>query len=186
MSNAEERKLIEDIARDEALSLFNQRPDEVILDELKRSYDKQWNLKESHERKATSFITIAGIITTLLFGFSGFLQNPSILITNFSTVLFFITSSIIANVLAVLFSIISLKMKDYSFILTDIDDTVLSEQRTKNKVQVINNLIEEYHKSVSHNSRQNNSKLTWLKAAYWFLFSGIAIIPIPFLLSFNQ
>jgi hypothetical protein len=186
LSNTEEQKLIEDIARDEALRLFKERPDEVIFDELKRSYDKQWNLKDSHERKATSFITISGIITTLLFGFSGFLQNPSILITNFGTVLFFITLSIIANVLAVLFSIISLKMKDYSFILTDIDDTILTEQRAKNKVQVIDNLINEYHKSVSHNSRQNDSKLTWLKVAYWLLFSGIAIIPIPFLLSFYR
>lgn len=50
MSSEEERKRIKDIATEETLKLFNERPDEIILQELKDAYNRQWDLKDSDEK----------------------------------------------------------------------------------------------------------------------------------------
>jgi hypothetical protein len=108
LSTEEDRKQIKDIATEVSKTIFNARPDEIILQELKDAYNRQWDLKDSDERKATGIVTISGIITSLLFGFTGFLHNVST-INYYDLVIFLIGVSVIANALAVLLSILSLK-----------------------------------------------------------------------------
>ncbi len=148
MSSEEERKQIKDIATEVSNRVFNERPDEVILQELKDAYDRQWDLKDSTERKATGIVTISGIITSLLFGFAGFLHNNASTITYYNYVIFLVTVSIVANVAAVLFSVMSLKIKDYRFMFTDVNEDAIIKQRLRTKPEVIDTLIREYHYSV--------------------------------------
>ena len=48
----EERKHLADISREEVLRILkNERSHEVILQELKDAYQRQWDLKDSHRKK---------------------------------------------------------------------------------------------------------------------------------------
>lgn len=176
MSSEEDRKQIKDIATEVSNRVFNKRPDEIILQELKDAYSRQWDLKDSTEHKATGIVTISGIITSLLFGFTGFLHN--IASNYYDHVIFLIGVSIVTNAIAVLLSVLSLKIKNYRFMLTDISMDVIVGLRTKTKPQVIDELINEYHKAINHNSRHNESKARLVKIANWFLFAGIANIAL--------
>ena len=55
MASEEERKNIKnitDVSREEVLRILkNERSHEVILQELKDAYQRQWDLKDSHEKK---------------------------------------------------------------------------------------------------------------------------------------
>ncbi len=176
MSSEDRRKQIKDIASDEVLRLFNERPDEIILQELKDAYNRQWDLKDSDERKATGIVTISGIITSLLFGFTGFLHNITTI--TYDYVIFLIGVSVIANALAVLLSILSLRIKNYRFMLTNVKMDIIFGLRAKSKPQVIDELIKEYHEAINDNSRNNESKAKLVKIANWFLFAGIANIAL--------
>ena len=110
---------------------------EVILQELKDAYQRQWDLKDSHEKKATSIITISGILTSLLFGFAGFIHNSESTIAYFDVVIGFVIISIASNSLAVLFSIISLRMKDYRFVYTDLTNEDIIKETIKPKLEVL-------------------------------------------------
>lgn len=182
MASDEERRNIENItkvSREEVLRILkNERSHEVILQELKDAYQRQWDLKDSHEKKATSIITISGILTSLLFGFAGFIHNIASTITHFDIVIVFVIISIASNSLAVLFSIIGLRMKDYNFVYTNKTKAKILEETNKPKIIVLGNLMDEYNTSISHNAQQNQSKLKWVKAAYWALFAGIIAILI--------
>jgi hypothetical protein len=46
---------------------------ERFFEEVKREYDKQFDIKERIEDKASTLLTICGIVIPLLFGFSSFL-----------------------------------------------------------------------------------------------------------------
>lgn len=191
MPSEEDRKKIEEISKEEILRILKEeRPHEVILQELKDAYQRQWDLKDSHERKAISIITIAGILITLLFGFAGFIIriNSASPITHYNLVILFIIISIGANSLTVLLSIISLKMKDYIFLYTD----TFKENKTKEAVlkhsmkpkqELLSDLLIEYSDAINHNAQQNQSKLRWLKVAYWSLFSGIISILIVIIIT---
>ncbi|MFI5423492.1 MAG: hypothetical protein WB587_11525 [Nitrososphaeraceae archaeon] len=180
MASEEERKNIKnitDVSREEVLRILkNERSHEVILQELKDAYQRQWDLKDSHEKKATSIITISGILTSLLFGFAGFIHNSESIITHFDLVITFVIISIASNSLAVLFSIVSLRMKDYRFLYTDLTDDDIIKETNKPKLEVLGNLMGEYNKSTNHNAEQNQSKLKWIKTSSWFLFAGIVTI----------
>ena len=51
--------------------------DNIILDEMKKSYEREFDLKKNLENKATNVITVSGLIVTLLFGFTTFLSQNS-------------------------------------------------------------------------------------------------------------
>ena len=87
----EERKHLADISREEVLRILkNEQSHEVILQELKDAYQRQWDLKDSGDKKATSIITISGILTSLLFGFAGFIHNSESTIAYFDVVIGFV------------------------------------------------------------------------------------------------
>lgn len=179
----QQRNKIENISSKEILKRLDELPHEVILQELKDAYSRQWDLKENHERKATSIITTSGILISLLFGFAGFFHanNSVILQNNFAIA--FLVGSIAANVLAVLFSIIGFRLKNYQFMYTNIDNSAIKRDLERRKIEIICDLLGDYNASIKHNANQNNSKLKWIKAASWFLFAGI--VAIPFLLIFQ-
>lgn len=176
-NNHLDRKDVVDISREEIIKILqNERPHELILQELKDAYQRQWDLKDSHEKKATSIITISGILTSLLFGFAGFIHNSESTITYFDIVITFVIISIASNSLAVLFSIISLRMKDYRFVYTDLTNDDIIKEFSKPKIEVLGNLMGEYNRSTNDNAKQNQSKLKWIKTSSWCLFAGIVSI----------
>lgn len=174
---------IQDVSREEILRRLNELPHEVILQELKDSYSRQWDLKENHERKATSIITTSGILISLLFGFTGFVHTSDSVMLQNNYAIGFLVGSIAANVLAVLFSIIGFRLKNYQFMYTDIDNSAIMRDLVRRKIDIICDLLGDYNASIKHNACQNNSKLKWIKAASWCLFAGI--VAIPFLLIFQ-
>jgi hypothetical protein len=49
---------------------------EMFVEELKKSYDKVWDVKATLESKANNIMTISGAVAALLFGFGAlFLKN---------------------------------------------------------------------------------------------------------------
>src|SRR5215212_6305139 len=90
----------------------------LMLEELRLEFEREMDLKKTLEGKATSMITIAGIIVTLLFGFttfsSSFLDN---IIQSFSIPLVYfilILIGVIGCIGSIGISLWSIKLRPYA------------------------------------------------------------------------
>ena len=170
-------------AKEVVRRLFNERPDELLLQELKVVYDRQWELKDSLERKANNIVIISGIITSLLFGFTSFQfsgnnSNNIFQIHHPDYVIWLIIVSIVSSAVAVLLSVLSLRIKPYQFLLVEMNEDDLTQLRIRTKPEVIDRLIKDYHESIKYNTKENKSKTRLVRIANWFLFAAIANIPL--------
>lgn len=93
------------------------------LEELKVQYDKEWTRNNVLDTKATTTITIAGTIITLIFGFVTFAQSTA---TNAELIISplvqgLILTSIIFGIISILCAVHVLWIRDYAY-LTEIKD----------------------------------------------------------------
>jgi hypothetical protein len=88
---------------------------ELLLNELTAKHQKRWELKKNLDEKAKSVITVAGIVTALIFSFSTFMARDD---TNISTPLRehldnSLTISILFIVSSIFIPAFSLKLQKY-------------------------------------------------------------------------
>jgi hypothetical protein len=152
---------------------------ELVLSEIKDAYNKQLELKETLDRKAQTNIQIAGIIITLLFGFSAFIFTIfGQAFENKIQVLELIVLSMIFNLASVLMAVRTLKLRDFQFMFSDLGQGKLKEYISSTKFVAINSLIDDYDNTNRHNIRENRKKANLLRISQETMFIGILIIPI--------
>src|SRR4051794_35373873 len=85
------------------------------IEELRLRAQKEWENKTALDSKATSIITIAGTITTLVFGFVTFATSlNNFELSNYAQLI--IVAGIITDIISILFAIWSIKLEPYAFV----------------------------------------------------------------------
>jgi hypothetical protein len=159
-----------------------QIPNELVLQELKSAYEREWNRKESFENKANHTIAISGTIATLLFGFTAFLFTNSPHENNFFNVIMIaLVSSVSASIISILLSVLASRIQNYAYAIHNID---LKEYKDSTKYIVTNSLINDYYSALQLNADENDKKAKWMRYAHWVLFFSILTILIPLILFF--
>jgi hypothetical protein len=152
---------------------------DIVFSEIKDAYNKQFELKESLDRKAQANIQVAGIVITLLFGFSAFILT--VFGQSFGIkahILELTIISMILNTVGVLLAVKTLKLKDFQFMFADLNDGKLTEYLQSSKFVTLNSLIADYHITNDHNIHENKKKAHLLRVSQETIFVGLLVIPI--------
>jgi hypothetical protein len=171
----------------------------LFLQELKSQYDKEFDLKNTLEGKANYLLTIAGVVSTLLFGFGTFLiDNLDTSYPFLSYITTLITLGVAINIVSVLFSVLSFKIQPYRYVMPynhffnddgTFNEEAIEEYRDADIGVFKDTLIETYLRCIKHNDLTNKGKAVKVKVAQWLFFAGVITIPIAIgilLLNFPQ
>ena len=161
---------------------------DLFLQELKSQYDKEFDLKNTIESKANYLLTIAGVVSILLFGFGTFL------IDNINTSyppLPYISSLIILgvaiNIVSILFSVLSFRIQPYRYVMPydhffnddlSFNEKAIKEYRDADIGVFKDTIIETYLRSNKDNGLTNQDKAVKVQIAQWLFFAGVVTIPI--------
>ena len=171
----------------------------LFFEELKSQYDKEFDLKNTLEGKANYLLTIAGVVSTLLFGFGTFLIDN--LDTNYSplpVISILIILGVAINIVSILFSVLSFKIQPYCYVITynhffnddgTFNEEAIEEYRDADIDVFEDTIIETYLTCIKHNDLVNNGKAVKVRIAQWLFFAGVVTIPIAIgilLLNFPQ
>ena len=153
----------------------------IILNEIRNSYQIQFDLKRNLESKATNAITVSGLIITLLFGFSTFLIKGPIQMVWLQYFYVLVLASIILSIIALLYALRSLRIIEYSYVLVDSYVNgpklqVVDALMVPDNDSALDNLIYSYVASIKINSFQNGRNADYISRSQISLF--IAIISI--------
>jgi hypothetical protein len=162
---------------------------DLFLQELKSQYDKEFDLKSTLEGKANYLLTIAGVVSTLLFGFGTFLIDN--LNTNYpflSHISTLIIAGVAINIVSILFSVLSFKIQPYRYVMPfdhffyddgTFNEKAIEEYRDEPNVDVFKDtIIETYLRCIKDNGLTNKGKAIKVKIAQWLFFAGVITIPI--------
>jgi hypothetical protein len=166
------------------MSVSNTERKDVILNEVRRSYEIQFDLKRNLESKATNAITVSGIIITLLFGFSTFLIKGPIQIEWLQYYYVTILVSIVLSIIALLYALHSLRITKYCYVLIDsyvngpklqevVDDFMMPDND-----HGLDDLIYSYVAAIKINSFQNDLNAGYVSRSQTFLLTAIIFIGI--------
>lgn len=175
------------------MTAANTEGKDVLLAEIRKSFETQLDLKKNLESKATNTITVSGLIITLLFGFSTFLLKGPLQSENYYYIP--ILLSIILSIIALLCALRSLRITEYSYVLIDnqvngpkLQDVVDQLMRLDNDSR-LERLIDSYVASIKINSFQNQRNAGYISVSQTLLFVAIlsigvtiALVVIPFIL----
>jgi hypothetical protein len=174
----------------------------IFLEELRFRSDKEMARIDALEGKATSIITVAGTITSLVFGFVAF-ATSSLGYTFPPLIQGWIVASIIASIASILLSILALTLKKYSY-LVDIDQFFQKDKngeilmngsepvRDENRIAEFlaaaekeheKSLVRQYVTSIYTNSNISSGKAIFVKWAFSLLVAGIALIGVGVILT---
>jgi hypothetical protein len=162
---------------------------EILLNEIKNSYQHELEQKNNFENKADKYITTSGILLALIFAFATLnsINNDNNTTQNISIASYFgIILSIVFSILSLFYGFKVLKITDYKFILSEnkasgkyVENTLLEYNQLSNE-KLLPTLIKDYLFAIKLNSDKNlikernlvNSE-KWFK---WFLVSIIITI----------
>jgi hypothetical protein len=163
---------------------------ERFFEEVKREYDKQFDIKERIEGKASTLLTICGIVIPLLFGFSSFLiEKMDKQYDYLELVKILITIGIFATIVSI-FSILLLFRTKIYFDSINVDKIFKVDVDNKPDMTEINKIIskqdDEYlnHRIFLHiacikkNGKNNDGKAKLLRIAQWIFGIGMTTIPV--------
>jgi len=162
---------------------------DLFLEALKSQYDKEFELKDALEGKANNLLTIAGVVSTLLFGFGTFLiSNLNADYQPLPYLSFLLVVGVVTNIISILFSVMSFKIQPYSYAMAynnfynedgTFNEETIEEYRDEKDVNVFKEtIIETYLRCIKHNDLMNNGKALTIKIAQWFFFAGALTIPL--------
>ena len=173
--------------------------DDSFVQELRDQYSKEFQIKASHDQKASTMMTMSGTTTILLGGFGAFLlgninaeHSPFIWAAVITLIveIVFMTATIIISARSYrlrnyryayshdLFVKKKDTHKDVSDDNVEFDDENINKFRNADKYAFNTNLIKEYAKGILQNSENNTKKANTIEKAQWLFLIGIAIIPI--------
>lgn len=168
---------------------------ELFLEELRRQYDTQLELKNAIESKSSYLITVCGIIIPLLFGFGSFLIesiDKSYYFLPLLEILLFLALSL--NMAAIIYLVIALRIKQYrySFLGRNFFDengnfrddqlNAYKDDQNLTKFQVV--MIKEYLLCIRNNHYLNEEKTNKIKVGQTLFEIGVAIVPVLLALVF--
>jgi hypothetical protein len=155
------------------------------------------------EGKATSIITVAGTITSLVFGFVAF-ATSTLGYTFPPLIQWWIVASVIASIASILLSIQALTLKKYSYLVKieqffkkdqngEIlknnngepvsDEDKISEFLAAPEEEHQKNLVKQYVRAIYTNAKLNSRKAIYVVWAFGFLVAGIALIGVGVILT---
>jgi hypothetical protein len=169
----------------------------LMLEELRLEFEREMDLKKTLEGKATSMITIAGIIVTLLFGFTTFSSSSlhNIITQSLGIPLHFILIGVIGCIFSIGFSLWSIKLSNYAIVSTleyffDKEGKRNEEEIAKyidaEENQIIGGIISAYLNTNNIVSTENSKKAIKVKWAHRFLVSSIVSIAISIIIAIFQ
>jgi len=175
----------------------------LFLEELRLRSDKEMARIDAVEGKATSIITVAGTITSLVFGFVAF-ATSTLGYTFPPLIQWWIVASVIASIASILISIQALTLKKYSYLVRieqffrkdqngEIvkdnegepvsDENTMSEFLNANEEEHKEALTKQYVRAIYTNSKLSSRKAIYVVWAFGFLVAGIALIGIGVILT---
>jgi hypothetical protein len=149
-------------------SLVSKR--QLFLNELKKQYDKEFELKNTQENKANYLLAASGIVVTLLFSYGSPIiaklsQHSQLLLS--ADILLIISVS--ANVLTILFSVLAFKIQQYRYSMPSdafynddgtLDDETIAQYRDGNDIDVFGDtMIDNYIRCNRSNGFTNKGKV---------------------------
>jgi hypothetical protein len=156
---------------------------ELFVEELKKSYDKGWEVKNALENKANNMITISGTVATLLFGFGSlFLKNLNPNYQLLPLFIVFLMAGIITSVVAILLSSLSFRLRIYEIpigpdFFTN-NKNLIDDYKTAPRDKFNNTMITAYLRCIKQNHTINESKVKFISTAQWLFIVSMIIIPI--------
>jgi hypothetical protein len=168
---------------------------DLFLEELRRQYDTQLELKNSIESKSSYLITVCGIIIPLIFGFGSFLieriDKTYYYLPLLETLLFLALS---LNMAAIIYLVQALRIKRYRYSFLgnnffDKDGNFREEQLNKYKddnniTKFQNVMIKEYLLCIRNNHYLNEEKTNKIKMGQYLFEIGVGIVPVLLALVF--
>jgi hypothetical protein len=158
-----------------------------FLNELRKQFDYEIDIKDKLEAKATNTITVAGIMAAIFMGFgsqiSDYVPNNS---PYFSPALGVFLIELIVTMATVIISILAYKVGEYQFPLEREDflsddgkyNTSRIEQYRKMEDDDYNKLLKKYLKCIKYNAKENEKKATRIVWAQATLILAVVLIPI--------
>jgi hypothetical protein len=158
-----------------------------FLEELKKQYDRVFEIKKDLESKANNIMTVSGTVGTLLFGFGVFLVDKLghtyALIIPISILLIV---GIAADIVALSLSARAFGIMQYRFAIVAesfykngrLNSTEIDDYRKMQKEEFYETMIWEYIKCINENFGNNNSRAALIVPSQWFLMVSVLIIPI--------
>jgi len=161
----------------------------LFLQELKEQYEKEFEITDALEGKASNLLTVAGLVATLLFGFGSFMvdkfDSTYVMITPVTILLII---GIVGNVTSIFWSVMVFKIRDYQVAMHpkhffdqqgNINEQKVEVYRDEQDENVVTDtLIDTYLKCIRINSLRNEEKAGKIKYAFWSFLGSIITAPI--------
>lgn len=156
---------------------------ELFVEELRKSYDKGWDIKNTLESKANNIMTISGTVAALLFGFGAlFLKNLHPDYAFLSGFVGLLIAGILASVAAIVLCSLSFRLQRYSVAIgPDFfvgKGNLVSNYKNSSRDKFNDTMIETYLQSMEKNNAQNQNKVKFLTIAHWLFVASMIVIPI--------
>lgn len=163
---------------------------EPFLDELKKQYDKEFELKNNLETKANYLLTSSGIIIGLLFSFGATILGKPNSSFYFSLTIGLLLGDIIVFIVAIIFSANATKITRYrysalhkNFYNDDgtFDEEFKNQYKTMSNEKFLNDRIDEYLACNRQNFDKNEGKAKSIKITQILFSCGVGIVPFTIL-----
>ncbi len=173
---------------------------DLFVEDLRKSYDQMFEIKDALETKANNIMTISGAVATLTFGFGSlFLKNLHPNYEFLPMFLGFLFAGIITSIIAIGFCTQSFRLSFYIVRFVRPIDSKNTKKRSvfddefnpltvgykneliegikgQSKEQFIYQMAEDYILAINENNKQNLSKTRSIsRAQFWFLISMVII-----------
>ena len=106
------------------------------LEELRSSWDKEWQRNELLESKAFNVIQVSGVVTTLIFGFVAFIQSTTMLVVT-PIVMILIILSVSFGSMSIITAILAIRVRTY-LLSEDYEQYFKPEHRNKKPDYFVN------------------------------------------------
>lgn len=179
---------------------YNIKNKEFLVDRLSSSFNDLIDQKKDLEDKAMKIVTITSIMIPIVFGFISFLYSTSgseiITIIQSSNVKDYFVSftgfSIISSISSLIFALVSIKPKQYHFIIMHNSKTEKKNNISlKDKIErlketdyedVLDSFMDNYSEGIMNYSVNNGAKGNYIQLSYYLLLSAIGFLSAIMLL----
>ncbi len=156
---------------------------ELFVEELRRTYDNGWDVKNTPESKANNIMTIYDTVAALLFGFGAlFLRNLYPDYAFLSGFVGLLIAGIIASVAAIVLCSLSFRLQKYTVAIGPgffVDKgNLVGNFKNSSRDTFNDTMIAAYLQAMEKNDKQNQSKVKYLKIAHWLFVASMIVIPI--------
>lgn len=159
----------------------------TFLGELRARFDKELDIKDKLEGKATSTITVAGIMAAIFMAFgSAVLDNVDTSSQYFMPAMGIWLAELVATLVTVVFGIVGYRAGTYDFPLVRSEFVDDNENYDKDRIMSYKKIddakyyemSQKYLKCIMENGKMNDKKVTRIDLAQYALIAAIVLIPI--------